>query len=176
MSKARLAEKLETPKADEAPVTTAPVVELKPAAKPAIPRIHPSRFHINDNAHNTWAAHPERGVTFDEMLEPSFWGHISESKLRPGDTIIVYPADNTYRAALAVRASGRLFAQVAVLWKTDFPELKLDTATKFTTLYADPQTKWAVIRIADNKVMQGNFDTQEAAMQWLGINARTLAA
>ena len=171
MSKPRLAEKVETPVV--ADVKTDTVVELK---KPLIPRIHPSRFHLDENAHNTWAAHPERSVTFEEMLDPAFWGHVSEQKLRPGDTIIIYPADNSYRAALAVRASGRLFAQVAELWKTDFPELKLDTATKFTTMFADPQTKWAVVRIADDKVMQGGFDTQQAAMQWLGINARSLAA
>lgn len=176
MSKPRLAEKVETPTVDDTKPVAAPVVELKAVAKPLIPRIHPSRFHLNENAHNTWAAHPERNVTFEQMLDPSFWGHVSEQKLRPGDTIIVYPADGSYRAALAVRASGRLFAQVAELWKTDFPELKLDTASKFTAIYADPQTKWAVVRISDNAVMQGGFDTQQAAMQWLGINAKSLAA
>lgn len=176
MSKPRLAEKVETKAEDQTETAKSPVVELKPAQKPVIPRLHPSRFHVDANAHNTWAAHPERSVTFDQMLEPSFWGHIAEQKLRPGDTIVIYPADNAYRAALAVRASGRLFAQVALLWKTEFPEIKVDVATKYTTVWADPQTQWAVVRVNDNQVMQGGFATQDAAMQWLGINARSLAA
>jgi hypothetical protein len=154
------------------PSTAKPAV----AVAPKVPKIHPSRFHLNEHAHNTWAAHPERSVKFEDMLEPSFWAHISESKLRPGDTIEIYPADNTYRATLAVRASGKLFAQVAVLNKVEFPELVLDVTAKYTTMWADPQTKWAVVRIKDNAVMQGGFDAQDAAMRWLGVNAKSLAA
>jgi hypothetical protein len=157
----------------QAPAPQATVTKLEPKGTR---KIHASRFHVEADAHRTWAAHPERGTTFEDILEPAYWAHIAEQKLRPNDTIIVYPADNSYRATLAVRAAGRLFAHVAVLNKVDFPALKLDDVLKFEVMFADPQTKWAVVRTADKRVMQGGFDTQEAAMQWLGVNARTLAA
>jgi hypothetical protein len=175
-----------TPTPAKSGVAGAPTILQAPAPAPpatvtlldtkATRKIHPSRVHIDQNAHNTWAIHPEHGTTFEDILDPAYWAHVAESRLRPNDTIIVYPADNSYRATLAVRRAGRLFANVAVLSKTDFEALEMDAALKFTVDFRDPQTKWAVVRTSDKSVMQGGFDTQEAAMQWLGVNARTLAA
>lgn len=181
MSKPRLAETVETAASEDAKANPKAYAKAdakgEAAAARKAPKLHPSRFHLDEHAHNTWAAHPERTVAFEELLDPAFWGHVSEQKLRPGDTILIYPADSSYRAALAVRAAGKLYAQVAVLWKTDFPELELvDVGARFTTGWVDPQTRWAVLRLKDKTVMQGGFDSQSAAMAWLGVNARSLAS
>lgn len=159
------------------PATAAPAPVAGPAPAPAKRfKIHPSRFHLDANQHNTWCIHPEHGVPFEAMLEPEFWAHIGDSRLKPGDTIVVYPADNSYRAELVVRASGRLFAHVAVWQYREFAPIALNQPLRFETRYLDAQQKWGVVRLSDRSVMQAGFDTQDQAVAWLGVHSRSLAA
>ncbi len=138
-------------------------------------KIHPSRFKVADGARNVWVIVPEEGTRFEDILDPSYWAHIS-GKLRPTDRIEVYAEDGAYFAELIVRTSGRLTAQVALLRKVDLdPADQASPAVGHEVRWRGPHHKHAVVRMKDNQPIQTGFETKESALQWLSLNARTLA-
>lgn len=172
MSDTKTAEpKAAKPKAD-ATETAKPTL----VAAPRSPRrLHPSRFKVAEQERNLWLVYPEHGTEFEDLLEPSYWSHIAKN-LRPGARIEVLAEDGSYWAELLVRATGNLSASVHPLRKVDLGNIPLPEASSFAVEYRGPVLKHAVIRKRDGSSIQSGFDTQEAAMQWLGLNSRTLAA
>jgi hypothetical protein len=138
-------------------------------------KIHPSRFKEASVARNVWAVVPEDGTPFESLLDPAYWAHVGE-RLRPTDRIEVFAEDGSYFAELMVRSAGRLFAHVEALRKHDFVPVAVSPSKKYEVEYKGPHLKHAVVRVADKSVMQSGFDTTEAALAWLSLNARSLAA
>jgi len=139
-------------------------------------KLQASRFNLAEHKRNIFHVVPEDGVTLEDVLEPSFWAHIS-NRLRPTDRIEVYAEDGSYFAELIVREAGHLFAKVQVLRKVD---LEGETSGAVASVsghdvaWKGPHHKWAVVRGKD--VIQGGFDTKEGGFAWLASNSKSLAA
>lgn len=139
-------------------------------------KIHPSRFKLATHVRNVWSIVPEDGTAYEEILEPSYWTHIAE-RLRPNDRIEVFAEDGSYFAELIVRSSTRLSAKVQELRKVQLGEVEgASPMSGFDVMWRGPHHKHAVIRLKDKVPLQTGFDTREAAVAWLAVNIRNLAA
>lgn len=148
----------------------------EPAQPLAVRKIHPSRFREAEVSRNVWVVVPEHDTSFEDLLQPSYWAHIAE-KVRPTDRIEVYAEDGSYFAELIVRTSTRLSVSVALLRKVDLEtQIEMSSDDGFEVKWRGPYMKHSVIRSKDGASVQTGFDTKEAAIVWLGQNARNLAA
>jgi len=138
-------------------------------------KIHPSRFGSADQKRNIWHVVPEDGTVFDDVLAPVYWAHLA-SRLRPTDRIEVHAEDGSYFAELVVRSVGNLHAKVQVIRKIDF-DVAVEAATDIAgheVMWKGPHHRHAVVRGKD--IIQGGFETKDAAFSWLATNAKSLAA
>jgi hypothetical protein len=136
-----------------------------------------SRFDLAEVRRNIWYATPADGTTFDEIMAPGFWVHIAD-RLRPTDEIVVHFEDGSGRLDLQVLSSGRNWASVGLIAKSDFnaPALAHGADATFTVKWRGPHSKWAVIRTADNDVIRDKFETEENAIFYAREHPARVAA
>lgn len=138
-----------------------------------------SRFKQAEFARQHFEVIPEAGTPFEEVLTPDFWTHIA-AKLKPADIIDVLAEDMTYEARLRVLAADRLWARVAVVYKTDFAEqtvgkgVEVPAETEVT--WAGPHAKYRVVRVADKSTLRDGFATKPEAIRWAQDHAKAMAA
>ena len=163
----KIADQIAEPAATELP---APVSAPKSGRK-----IHPSRFKNAEQERQIWMIVPEHGTSFEDLLEPPYWAHVSKF-LKPNAHIEIAPEDASYFAELIVRSVGLMSAHVAVLRHIELGQVPLPAAQSFAVEYRGPLMKHSVIRKRDGYAIATGYDTQDAAFQWLAANSRTLAA
>jgi len=61
----------------------------------------PTRIKLADYVRQHWRSTPDGGITLEQVMEPSFFGHIAK-KIALLDIIEVIPQDNSYFAELLV--------------------------------------------------------------------------
>ena len=103
-------------------------------------------------------------TTIKEMLEPSFWAHVS-AKLAPGDKIEVFAQDGEFYVEFMVLASKHAWVRVAILQEHVFNK-KTEEDGKYKVKWTG-KTKWRVIRLSDGEVLQSGLESKELAQEWL---------
>lgn len=139
--------------------------------------VHPTRFRVAEGARNTWNVIPEIGTPLEAVLESGYWVN-NAAKLRPHDRIEVDAEDGSWTATLFVRSTSKLGAVVSLLTEHKFDPMDAKPAfDDYRVVWKGPIHKHAVVRASDEKtILQGSFDSKEAALGWLAVNAKSLAA
>jgi hypothetical protein len=134
------------------------------------------RFAMAEHKRMTYCVNPEEGTSFEEVLTPGYWAHVS-GKLRVLDQIEVVPDDMSYHATLLVLDAGRSYAKVAVLHKVDIGPV--DTAAvpdaEYEIKLRGPH-KWSIVRVSDKAVIKEGIATREDANLELAGHLKALAA
>ncbi len=131
-----------------------------------------NRIRLAEYARSVWCVTPEPSVSFEEILKPEYWTHVSK-QLLPGARIEVLPDDNSWFAELIVRSSNDNSVQVAVL-----RHVKLDAPVPATEAEqakaADPYeikhrggAGWSVIRKSDKAVVYEKGQSRAEAERFL---------
>jgi len=153
--------------------------ELKPLAVARLKIIRSSESDVG----NLFAAVTPSGTPFEHVLDPKFWSNLA-GRLRIGDTIEVHTDDQLYFGRLLVRdvtgtGANRNRASVAQLELHKFGEVdRMATADAIThrVEHKGPHLKFAVVQIADGKVVSDGHETAEAAEAKLRALVRPAAA
>lgn len=117
-----------------------------------------------------WSAHPEPGITLDEVSKPEYWMHVAKT-IRVGDRLEVTASDGSWFAELYVRASNGASIAVHVMRHIEFPLANI--------ILEDVEVKhrgdkgWSVIRKADKKVLFEKGQVREDAERWLKAGGYT---
>lgn len=110
------------------------------------------RFQTAEYTRTEYRVVPAEGVTFEEVLQPSYWTHVAHL-LKVGDHIEVFPDTQEYWAELLVIGVERLAVDVQTITKMDVRtgQLPENPATSnFEVVWKGPQHKWCVIRKGEN--------------------------
>jgi hypothetical protein len=141
-----------------------------------------SLFKIKDYALSEFVITPAAEVSYEALFEPVFWVHVAKN-LQMDAIVHVLPQKRDYYARLIVEERGPLFAkvrQIEYVSRVDaVPALSApapSSATEFEVAWKGPIRLYAVVRTADNNVMQDKFQTKAAALGWLAENAKGMAA
>lgn len=162
---------------------TAAMIEAKPVEKPVLVkaepqhRLAPNRLKLAEHERRAYVVTPEHGQPFSALLKPDYWTHIA-AKLRPYDLIEARAEDGTWFAYLLVMDAGPLHATVFPLNKWDLIPVEPAAGSEvgFVPKWRGPHSKWAVMRLSDNKVMAENLGTRYAADDWIMNYRKALSA
>jgi hypothetical protein len=109
----------------------------------------------------------EPGPTYDDLLKPAFWAHVS-GKLKVRDRIEVHAHDGSWYAELIVCSSSRTATTVAPLRKVDLTAVADAAAnTDGVEIKHRGFAKWSAIRKSDKAVLVEGLDTKEEVAAWL---------
>lgn len=162
--------------------------EIKQIAKEEIKqpkKILEKKFQVAEFARYHFHAVIDSAVTKNEVLEPSYWGHVA-SKLKSMSKIECFWEDGSKYLELIVIFATRTEAKVKEILFRNFVEVQSkDTVAKtnaFTGIERDghrvhfnPSVQWRIVRLSDNVVIKQNLPTQEAALQELSDIIKALA-
>lgn len=112
---------------------------------------------------NVWSYRPV-GVTVKDMLDPTFWAHVS-NKLVPGDQVEAFAQDGSFYAEFIVLASKHAWVKVELLQLHEFGGKTKDDGEHLIKWSGG--AKWRVIRKADGEVLQSGLQSKELAQEWL---------
>ena len=150
-------------------------METQTATKPRkeMPVLMPDRLKLAEAARRDWVADVEIGRTVEDLLEPSYWAHAS-AELHAGDHIEARAEDGQWVAYLYVFYAERTFAYVVLdrVLKIKANEIQPQESIKHKVEWKGPHHKFAVVRIADSKVLQPDFKTRDEAAAWLRNHER----
>ena len=134
-------------------------------------------FKLADSVRTMRAITVEFGTKFEDVLKPEYFAHVAED-LRPWDVIEVRPEDETYFAHLLVRSSGRNWAVVALLDKTDLaPGIEdVQDTPEYKVGWGGPAQKFRVIRLSDNMVVSKEHSDALSAQTWLHEHLKAVKA
>lgn len=134
-----------------------------------------NRFKQFEFVHNVWSAHPEHGVTIEDVKKPEYWAHIT-SHVRAGDRIDVLAEDFSFHAVLVVESKTTKALNVRVL---SYINLELpddlkgavdatdsvadDGVDEYSIEWVGGNEKHRIIRISDGEVIESGFITKKAA-------------
>lgn len=152
-------------KADEASDTVAP--------KPA-PLLSSETWARDGVKFGTHEAVPPAGTSLEALLDPSYWGNVAK-RLKPGDTIIVFPRDGAYYAELLVWDAGQNWAQVEPKLKLARPPLASAPGVEDQfEVRRDPIDGYVVVRKDTGAKVKGGFGDAEDARKWILQHQRAL--
>ena len=142
-------------------------------------KLSPAGVTLAEHKRNIWYATAEHGITKDDILNPSYWGHVA-NRLRPKDRIEIQNEDDSFFAELLVISSDKTWAKVVLLKYVDLnqsaTEITKDQADQVTSAYAviwrGPK-KYSVVRKSDRAVMQEGMHSKEDAESWLAVHLKT---
>lgn len=132
------------------------------------PVLMPERFGLAESKRHDWVVDAEFGTTIDQVLEPSYWGHVAPQMV-PGDHVEVRAEDFSWVAYLVVHFAERTFAKMVldrvlrIENSTEIPSVSI----KHKVEWKGPHLKFVVIRIADSQILEKNFRTRIDADEWL---------
>lgn len=115
---------------------------------------------------NSWEVFPETGATLDDVLEPTWWGHVV-SRLKAGDYVTVRPVDFAFWAHLLVVSTTPTTATVVVLQSKDIGKVEPSTSalSGYSVGYGGPHHKWRIMH--GSEVYEKGFESEQAAMKRL---------
>lgn len=115
------------------------------------------------------------GVSFEQMLEPGFWGNVS-ADLKPWTIITCRANDGSWYAELLVTSVGRQWARVHVLLNVPLSSADVERSQtgSHDVKHVDGQG-WAVIRRADRATVYADGETREDAEKWLVDHLKQIA-
>jgi hypothetical protein len=160
------------------PIDTKPTPITKPGQQQhAAPTLFESAIQ--------WAEHKEPRLVVDvpahtpyeKLFDPTFWANVSP-RIPAGAILICRDEENSYRAELLVRNSGRGWVKVEEIHKHDF---KVSTgapakAERHGVEFVNPNTRWRVFRLVDNATIKSGFPDWESAHKAMLEHERVLAA
>lgn len=132
-------------------------------------KLSPTGLKLAEYEFSYWVAAVDVGVTPAEMLEPSFWSHVS-SKLKPWDHVEVRQDDGSYWAELLVLACDRMWAKMHLLReaKLSTPDVSLSQAdARLRVEWKGPRLKHCVIRVKDGEIMTSEIQSRADAEAWV---------
>ena len=147
-----------------APAPSAPVQQPLKVAPLGIGSWRPRESGVFFNAHEIV---PDAGVPFEAVLERGFWANISQ-KLRPGDTLLVFPRDARWYAELLVWDAGQNWAHVTAKGMAQRPEFQaLEGVANDFEIARDPIDGFTVKRRSTGAKVRGNFPNHAEAQKWI---------
>lgn len=155
-----------------------------PARRPAM-SANPNRFNLAEFRSETWLATPESGTKIEDMLQPSYWAHVS-GRLKPLSKIDVYPESGEFFATLLVVRASRTEAVVKLLYINRFDETgtselpetsgESDDIEELEVTWGGPSSKFRVVRKKDKVVLKDGFSSKEEANLYKTDYIKALAA
>jgi hypothetical protein len=140
--------------------------------------LDPQRMQTAEYVRRDWVCTAEEGTTVDDVLDPSYWVHVSGG-LTMYDRIEVRIDSGEYLLELLVKQAGRNWAQVALLHHHDLAG-KVTTGEavtdEFDPLFKGPLRKWCAMRKSDGAVMQDKLESKALALEWISSYERTILA
>jgi len=123
-----------------------------------------------------YAAKIPDGVTFEDILNPTYWAHHARD-IRPTDEIRAVAEDRTWIAYLIVVDCARTWVKVQALSHHSLiqSQASADDLKAFMDGYDlkfRGPLKWSVIRKADGSVLQEGIENKDTATAWLDKFAR----
>lgn len=148
------------------------ITELSaPASAPArkAPPIGGGKVRDASYWRRTWDAEINEGVSLDDVLNPSFWAHVSP-KVNIGDKIEVAAPDGSFFAVLWVagKTATTLHVKPLMGWTPSEAEVATtDEAVKAASVRYDiklrGKARWCVIDLATMRPVETGFGTREEA-------------
>ena len=133
-------------------------------------KLTPDRFQISEFARTVFAVTVPSGTRFEEVLEESFWAHVS-SKMRPRDRIEILTEDCTWFAELFITAASANWAKVSVLRFVELNETPvaptIATEDGFSVRWGGPKNKFQVVRSSDKEIVVSGIETKPLAQDWI---------
>ena len=162
-------------KRDLAAMHVGPKQEQGPNVVHLAGRMTSKYFQRSDFAYTRWSADLQEGQTLEHALEPRFWIDQAEKlmghdKLKPkgvGDIIELRQPSTGLYVELIVTEVGTGFIKVKPIRAFEPPKIEIPDDVPFKTKWNVGAKKHEVLRRADNVLMQGDFQTKEAAVAWI---------
>lgn len=116
---------------------------------------------------NTWEAVPDAGVDAAQILRAEFWANVSQ-RMKPGDTLIVYPRDGGFYVELLVWDCGMNWATVQPKFEPMIrPELASAPGVAMDfDVRRDPIDGFVAVRKSNGQKLKGGFASAEDARKW----------
>lgn len=141
-------------------------------------QLQPHRLGLAEHRRNIHLITPPPGTTKAQLLDPLFWGHVTD-KLRAGDRIEVVPEDAEFSAELHVVSVSKHAASVALLRYVELqvaPLAGMDDLNEFSIEHAGATSKWRAVRKADGRTIVDGQDSLDAVVDYLRANGHAKAA
>src|ERR1043166_3271448 len=185
MSDAKTADTKAEKKPDETKAEKASEARPSPAEKPPEarkpqrlqPGLHESALQLAEFKEPRIIVEVPGDVPYERLFDPKFWGNVSP-RVPAGAVLICRDEENSYRAELIVRNSGRGWVLTEELAKHTFKTSTAapDKGDKHDVEFVNPNIGWRVFRVADNSTIKAGFRDREAAVAHLRAHERVLAA
>jgi len=137
--------------------------------KPRDVQLTSGRIKLADEAANRWGVTLTPDMTYEDLLTPRFWSHVS-MRFTPGDLIDVRTDDESHYGLFYVLNSSRIHASLKeLLW------ISLEDGEKASVEYSDdyeykwngPHDKHCVARVQDGELVQKGMPSKADALQWI---------
>jgi len=155
-------------------------IEKKTVAK----KLRGSNFNAVGFGNNRWQAYLDENQSFDDALDPGFWGHcvdriIGHDKKNPqglGDIIEIRSHDKTKLLEVLIVGIGPGYLKVIPgrIWGEEDPVLPVDSPLKWK--WNIGTKKYDVVHRSDNRLMSSGHQTKAAAAKWIAEQVKAMAA
>ena len=134
-------------------------------------KLVPGKMQQAEYARQDWIVDTEPGTTISDVLKPSYWFHVARD-IRPYAQVEVRDCEGRWIAYLVVVNAGVNWATCALRQQIDLGPVSEEPpeAQLFLVKWVSPQSKYGVVRIADNKVLQSGFPAKSDAYAWGATN------
>ena len=142
------------------------------AAKKETPRdvqITSGRMKLATEATNRWGVTLEPHMTYDDLLTPRFWAHVSV-KLTPGDIIEVRTDQGSHYGEFIVLSASRIHANLKELsWHNleDRKGASVEAPEDYAYKWNGPHDQHCVMRTSDNHIVMKGLATKADALKWI---------
>jgi hypothetical protein len=163
-----------TTHATAAHATVAPAAAPKPAGPPV--SVDERYFELAEFKQNRFFAIARTPHTVEDVLAPTYWAHVANSKLQPGNIIGVLWEDRSKYLEAVVFQVGVNWAAVSLRGEITLPPVGLDgksMLTDFEIKNLGEIKKWSVVRRSDGSDIITGQATQDAAARALAEYIRT---
>lgn len=141
-------------------------------------QLSPHRLGLAEHKRNVHFATVPPKTTKEQLLDPLFWGHVTDV-LRAGGRIEVVPEDAEYFAELHVVSVSKHAAAVALLRFVELqvaPLAGMDDLGDYNIEHAGATSKWRAVRRADGRTIVDGQDSLDAVVDYLRSNGYARAA
>lgn len=165
-----------------------PIAPAAPAAAPNAPRASRARasdFGVGSFKYTVWSYELSENQTQEDALNPRFWVDvvdkvIGQDKTKPqgrGQEIRCWKADTAHLFYLVIVEIGPGFIKTKLVRDGGAEAVKeLPEASPLTTKWNVGKRMHDVIRKVDGHVMASNFQSKQAAADWIADHLKAMAA
>ena len=139
-------------------------------------KLLPARLQAADHYRARYGAIADIGTTMEDLERPEYWAHVA-GKLKPLDTIDVFPEDSAWFAELLVISTGTGFAKVKLLRHVSLEDDDVgegDGSGITEVKWRGPHRKHCVVRLSDDEVLRDGFSVKAEAQDWAREYERTV--